>query len=286
MSDIPSAIPPKKGEKEIPLPPTSFLGQKGFKRVVSSDAQETKEARASKQLKGKETIADKSIADHSITSEVIEPQSDIGEASGQLMLDEILNIIAKVSSVPDFAIISQVSKTLNKLSKETNLEKLKEFSINKQLGFKEEIALNILVIAAQIPLDLSVGDITSRAKIDHKIEEGQTSEELLSQIDTIEANYDQIQLAYNDLLQNASILAGNMAALYGTLIPVGAMLAYLALRVATFTDKSSLVMEGMWFALGGIGMYLSYDTLLQPVVMFRTAATGIMDSLTRNIGLS
>lgn len=289
MSNIPASIPPK-GEKEKvkELPSTSQFAKAGFKRVETPSKQGTTAARAA-EPKGKAKASDKPIESRSVASSKVpkEQTSDVGPSSEQLLPDELLNVIAKFSSVPDFAAMSQVSKTLKKLSQETDLERLKEFSQNKQLGLKEEMALSILLIAGQAPLDLSVGDITSRARVDTKIEMGQTPEELLSQLATIEANYEQIQSAYNDILQRASNFAGDMVFLSGRLMPIGFVLAYFALRVATFSDEMSRVRAIGELVLGGIISYfVAEDNIFPSVAIFRAAVPEILDTLTKKVGLS
>lgn len=272
----PSSPTSPKGPQE--LPPESIAAKQGWKRAV--DTGESKTTSRTREPKGKEPIEDKSIADRSVaTKEVPQKQptdvEDLGTYKDQPLLDDVLHLIAKSSSITDFAEFSKVSKTLNKLSKETDLEKLKEFREKHQLSFKEDVALSILLLAAQTASKPAVGDITGSVEVDLSL----TPEEALSQLTTLENNYKQIQTAYNDFLQSTINL------LRSPNFEQQAAIAVIAITWLSYTSTLEPMSAAINVLVSTTLIGRAFNLISQSweLAAFRIAATNTMTTLTQNL---
>lgn len=307
MSNIPSTPqPPKKSVppplKEGELSPGSIAAKRGFTRAVSTDEEEATVSRAGKGPKSKEK--EKPITDRSVELGKVTPeQTDLGPVGDQLLLDDVLGIIAKMSEITDVAAMREVSKSLSEIARTTDLKKLEEFSKTHQLSRKEKLALEILLRAAQNASTTTVKDIEKRTKIDANL----TTEEALAQINTIEDNYKQVQQAYNDLLNNFTMFAPDAQVFLGGMGSIVALIDTGFLFDAIYGETSAYG-PSLASQIGYAGviseMVLMTPTILQyaapavavgaalnlyrsgRIALFRTAATGIMDSLNKKLGLS
>lgn len=318
MSNVSSTppTPPKKSipsQKEVELSPKSIAAQMGFKRAVTAGEEGTTVSRAGKEPKGE--IKEKAIADRSVErGEVTQQEADLGTFSNQLLLEDVLSRVAELSGITDFAEMSKVSKTLNQLSKTTDLAKLKDFSETSQWSIKDEIALRILMIVAQTGTMPSIEDLKKASSLDISL----TPEEALALLPQIEKNYKQVQTVWNDLLQNAGQTAAALMPL-GNTIGRGVGLSLLSVMIASSAGIDPLFVGGVMSA-GIIYAGQPYrDVLLRfivpallapasfplaaasaativgaqqiiilglaPITQFRTALTGMMDTLEKNLRL-
>lgn len=288
MSNItPSSPTPPKGPQEL-SPEKSIAAKQGFKRVVETDeAKTTTTSRVGEPQGNESTIKEeKSIADRSIASnEVPQKQTtevqdlDVGTIKDQLLTDDVLGLVAKFSGVTDLAAMNQLSKSLNEISKNTDLEKLKQFSENNQLSFKDNLALSILILAAQTASKPSIYEITERAEVDtHR-----TPEEALNQLTTLVQNFNAVKTATNDLMQSA-------AAFYPPILDYAKWAAGLSttacLAVYAEAEGSAYIPIVAKIAIAILTVSAANEQYqLGTVGAFRAAATGILTTLTQKLNL-
>lgn len=192
---------------------------------------------------------------------------------------EIINFIGQNTDVATAVAISEASKALNKLAKETDLKKLEQFSQDHKLGFKERMAVFILQIAAQTGSVPSFEEIRKTTVIDSAL----SHEEALKQLDELEANYKEIQEAYKNLMEEVTSFG---------VVDVGLPM----IVINGIGNISSLV---LFYALGvpvldilkaSMPVFLVGSIILTTSDIYKSNAriilTSIMDLLTQRLGLS